>query len=189
MTLLNVPFQEKEVFERQHSFLHMSRNFPFLFVPCQILLRQCPETGFRRPKRVFLRPKDAFKRPHRMKIHSVPFLESSSLKTRFSIKHAQILDPKQKHRKTYLETQGIYIQYVTFNFIVTVFFECKHRTLSRARMETFVSASSTLPGLPLQMQALKHRARRQQRCEQTPLRGLNTNLGLSVFFCCFAIMY
>ena len=35
----------------------MPRNVPFLFVPCQILLRQCPETLFRRPKRVFLRPK------------------------------------------------------------------------------------------------------------------------------------
>ena len=35
MTLLNLPFQEKEVFERKHSFyfLHMSRNVPFLFVP------------------------------------------------------------------------------------------------------------------------------------------------------------
>ena len=56
MTLLNLPFQEKEVFERKHSFLHMSRNVPFLFVPCQILLRQCPETFFRRPKGVFKRP-------------------------------------------------------------------------------------------------------------------------------------
>ena len=65
MTLLNLPFQEKEVFERKHSFLHMSRNVPFLFVPCQILLRQCPETFFRRPKRVFLRPKGVFKRPCR----------------------------------------------------------------------------------------------------------------------------
>ena len=42
-----------------------------------------------------------------MKIHSVPFLESSSLKARFSIKNAKILDPKQKRRKTMsLETQG-----------------------------------------------------------------------------------
>ena len=65
MTLLNLPFQEKDVFERKHSFLHMSRNVPFLFVPCQILLRQCPETLFRRPKRVFLRPKGVFKRPCR----------------------------------------------------------------------------------------------------------------------------
>ena len=65
MTLLNLPLQEKEVFERKHFFLHMSRHVPFLFVPCQILLRQFPETFFRRPKRVFLRPKGVFKRPHR----------------------------------------------------------------------------------------------------------------------------
>ena len=46
----------------------------------------------------------------RMKIHSAPFFESSSLKTRFSSKNAKILDPKQKRRKKRsLETQGIYI--------------------------------------------------------------------------------
>ena len=70
MTLLNLPFQEKTVFERKHSFLHMSRNVPLLFVPCQILLRQCPETFFRRPKRILLHPND--------------------------VKNAKILDPKQK---------------------------------------------------------------------------------------------
>ena len=45
----------------------------------------------------------------RMKIHSAPFFESSSLKTRFSSKNAKILDQKQKRRKKRsLETQGIY---------------------------------------------------------------------------------
>ena len=34
-----------------------------------------------------------------MKIHSAPFFESSSLKTRFSSKNAKILDQKQKRRK------------------------------------------------------------------------------------------
>ena len=59
------PFQAKEASERKHSFLHMSRNVPFLLAPCQILLRQCPEICFRRPKHVLLRPKGIFKRPHR----------------------------------------------------------------------------------------------------------------------------
>ena len=113
MTLFNLPFQEKEVFERKHFFWHISRNVPFLFVPCQILLRQCPETFFRRPKRVFLRPKGIFKRPCRTRPDEdslCTFFESSSLKTRFSSKNAKILDPKQKRRKKRsLETQGIYI--------------------------------------------------------------------------------
>ena len=43
-----------------------------------------------------------------MKIHSAPFFESSSLKTRFSSKNAKILGQKQKRRKKRsLETQGI----------------------------------------------------------------------------------
>ena len=68
MTLLNLPFQEKEVFERKHSFLHMSRNVTFLFVPFRSSLDsvlRLSETFFRRPKRVFLRPKGVFKRPCR----------------------------------------------------------------------------------------------------------------------------
>ena len=45
-------FPRKTVAERKHVLNHISRNVPLLVVPCQILLRQCPETVFRRPKGV-----------------------------------------------------------------------------------------------------------------------------------------
>ena len=57
----------------------------------------------------------------RMKIHSAPFFESSSLKTRFSSKNAKILDQKQKRRKKRsLETQGIYIYILHFSTMILV---------------------------------------------------------------------
>ena len=78
MTLVKLPFKEKEVFERKHLFFGFFGAYvtkcSFLFVPCQILLRPFPETFFRRPKGVCLRPKGVFKCPHgrvRMKIHSL----------------------------------------------------------------------------------------------------------------------
>ena len=76
--------------------------FLFLFVPCQILLRQCPETFFLRPKRVFLHPKGVFKRPHRTRRDEdslCTFIESLSLKTRFLSKNANMLDQTQKRRQ------------------------------------------------------------------------------------------
>ena len=86
----------------------------FLFCLCpQILLRQFPDTFFRRPKReasLSVRTGRV-----RMKIHSVPFSVSSSLKTRFASKNANILDPKQKRRKKRsLETQGRHTWSVCF---------------------------------------------------------------------------
>ena len=89
----------------------MSRNGPFLFVPCQILLTQCPETFFGVQNASFCVQKASLSVRTgrvRMKIHSVPFFESSSLKTRFSSKSAKILDSKRRKKRS-LETQGIYI--------------------------------------------------------------------------------
>ena len=94
MTLFNLPFQEKRFLKESTLFCICHEMFLFLCVPCQILLRQCPETFFRRPKLFFLRPKGVFTVSVRagrvrMKIHSAPFFESSSLKMRFSSKTRQ----------------------------------------------------------------------------------------------------
>ena len=46
-----------------------------------------------------------------MKIHSAPFFESSSLKTRFSSKNAKILDqtPKRRKKEVFGDSRYIYI--------------------------------------------------------------------------------
>ena len=114
MTLLNLPFQEKDVFERKHSFLHICHEM-FLFCLCPVrssldsVLR--PFFGVQNASFCVQKASLSVRAGRvRMKIHSAPFFESSSLKTRFSSKNAKILDQKQKRRKKRsLETQGIYI--------------------------------------------------------------------------------
>ena len=93
MTLVNLPFQEKEVFERKHSFLHMSRNVPFCVCPGRSSLDSVLRPFFGVQNASFCVQKASLSVRAgrvRMKIHSAPFFESSSLKTRFSSKNAKI---------------------------------------------------------------------------------------------------
>ena len=116
MILLNLPFQEKDVIERKHSFLHMSQNVPFLFVPCQILLRQCPETFFGVQNMSFCVQKASLSVRTgrvRMKIHSVPFFESSSLKTRFRAKTQTRIRPPNIFLKNAEKTRSLETQVYT----------------------------------------------------------------------------
>ena len=111
MTLLNLPFQEKDVFERKHSFLHICHEM-FLFCLCPVrssldsVLR--PFFGVQNASFCVQKASLSVRAGRvRMKIHSAPFFESSSLKTRVSSKNAKILDQKQKRiKKRSLETQG-----------------------------------------------------------------------------------
>ena len=114
MTLLNLPFQENNVFERKHFiFAYVTKCSIFVCALSDPPSRQCPETFFgapNGPKRIFLlRPKGVFKRPHRTRPDEdspCTFFESSSLQTHFWSKNTKTLDPTQKKKRS-LETQGI----------------------------------------------------------------------------------
>ena len=88
-------------------------------MPCQILLTQCPETFFGVQNASFCVQKASLSVRTgrvRMKIHSVPFFESSSLKTRFSSKSAKILDSKTQKKAVFGDSRYIYTHaYVCFS--------------------------------------------------------------------------